>query len=244
MDKIEQTLRDNYEDAMFALLMDGYAKEEGKHLLDLANQLNSDNEYVLPADMEKNGVKTIQKAFRRKNILTFAKVSGKAFSKVAILVLILNIAFGISFFSVEAFRAEVLDIMIDYQSTHTTVKFIDGSSSDYDEHTAQKFMQVLPGSYKLTSYEYEDGSEYAIITDSAGIQIIWSVESTNATINLDTEDAEFTENISFGNIEGILVEKNDNWNVVLGDTVANKVYYISTNADKDLLMRWLYDFFS
>lgn len=236
MDKINQKLQDNYEDALFALLMDNYATEEGKHLLDLANQLNSDKTYTLPAEMEKNGLRTIRKAFRKKNLRYSAKLTGKVLSKVAILVLILDIAFGISFFSVEAFRIEVLNMALNYQETHTTIRFVSEDEATSSQYTAKDLQNVLPNTYVLESYEDTPTGEYALFIGGDGKRIMWDAEPISTTLNLDTEDADQVNNICVDGNDGIIVEKKGISTITWGDVSTQKMYCIIADMSSEELI--------
>lgn len=91
MDKMEKQLQENYENALFALLMDEYAKEEGAQLLALQQELEEDPDYQLPEGMEERGLKLIRKTYRKNNRKYAMKIAGKALTRVAVVVLTLNI---------------------------------------------------------------------------------------------------------------------------------------------------------
>ena len=242
MDKFERELQDNYEDALFALLMDDYAKEEGEHLLDLANQLNADETYTLPDGMETRGLRTIRMAFRKKNLHYATRLAGKVLSKVAIFVLILNVAFGISFFSVEAFRAEVLNMMLSYQETHTSIQFVEDNSDElgsFQGLTVEDFMKVLPKEYSLVEHNIDSSMEYAEILGEHGEQITWYSFDISAAINLDTEDADYTKELSIGTVTGLLVEKDGDVTIVVGDVASERIYQITANIERSIAENYI-----
>ena len=67
MDKTKQELREQYEDALFALMMEEYARDEGKQLLERERQLKDDSDFQVPGDFEAKGLQIIRRACRRKN---------------------------------------------------------------------------------------------------------------------------------------------------------------------------------
>ena len=77
MDQREKELRENYEDALFVLWMDGYARKAGKQLLKTQQQIKEDPAYAVPEDMETEGLQTIRKTFRKKNWSCFTGIAKK-----------------------------------------------------------------------------------------------------------------------------------------------------------------------
>lgn len=226
MDKIKTQLQENYEDALFALLMDDYAQAEGKRLYAENEKLKNDPAFELPDGMEERGIKAIRKAFRKKKTRSFAKASGRMISRVAVMVLALNIAFGVSFFSAEAFRVEVLNMALNYQETHTTIKFKGEEETPSSQYSVEDLQNIIPDSYYLDSYEETPDGEYALFVGPDGKRIMWDSEPIVATVNLDTEDADYVENIYVDGYDGIVVEKNGLSTVMWGDTSAQRIYSI------------------
>lgn len=67
MDKTKQELREQYEDALFALMMEEYAQDEGKQLLERERQLKDDSDFQVPEDFEAKGLQIIRRACRKKH---------------------------------------------------------------------------------------------------------------------------------------------------------------------------------
>lgn len=59
----QNELWERYEDAMFTLLMDEVAHQEGQEQLEWKKQLNNDPSAALPEEVRKKGEQTIRKAF-------------------------------------------------------------------------------------------------------------------------------------------------------------------------------------
>ena len=59
----QNELWERYEDAMFTLLMDEVAHQEGQEQLEWKKQLNDDPSAALPEEVRKKGEQTIRKAF-------------------------------------------------------------------------------------------------------------------------------------------------------------------------------------
>ena len=65
MTKREQLI-EQYEDALFALLMDSVAEEEGKKAIELNERLKADPEAEVPAEVRRRCEKLIRHEFNRK----------------------------------------------------------------------------------------------------------------------------------------------------------------------------------
>lgn len=232
-DNIREKLQENYEDALLALLMDDFAQLEGERLHAENKKLQDDLSFELPVGMESRGLKAIRRAFRKNGIKSLTRASGKIVSRIAIVVLVFNIIFGVSFFTVEAFRQDVLNMALEYQETHTTVKFIEESASESNAigYTAKNLQQILPDTFVLETYEKAPDGEYALFLGPNNVRIIWNVDALTATANLDTEDAEYTDEITVSGYDGIAVEKSGVSTVLWGDTTTKQMYCISADME-------------
>lgn len=237
MDNIRHRLLENYEDALFALLMDDYALEEGARLYKENNDLAEDSAFTLPEGMDAHGLKVIRNAFRKKRLRSIAKTTGKVTSRVAILVLILNIVFGVSFFTVEAFRVEVLNMALSFQETHATVRFVgETNEPKFAGYTIENLRAVIPENYELISYEETPDGEYALFTNEDGARIMWDVHSIDVTANLDDEDADYAQKIPIDGHDGVIIEKDGLSTILWGDDVTRKIYSIMADMNRDELL--------
>lgn len=236
MDKIRKQLQENYEDAMFALLMDDFALSEGARLLEESKAMNEDPAMALPEGMEERGLKIIRKAFRKKRLRTAAKVGRKYVPRLAVLLLVLNIAFGVTFFTVEAFRIEVLNMALRFQDTYTNIQFTGETAAASTGYTAEDLQKVLPEGYTMESYEKTPAEEAASFINEDGKKIWWRIHPIKVNVNLDTENADFTKEILVNGYDGVMTEKDGLVNILWGDTAAQKVYNITGEMAMDDLL--------
>ena len=59
-----EELQDNYEDALFALLMDEFAEREGERLLEENERLKSDPDIVISDELDRQCIKKINRSMR------------------------------------------------------------------------------------------------------------------------------------------------------------------------------------
>ena len=245
MDKTKQELREQYEDALFALMMEEYARDEGKQLLERERQLKDDSDFQVPGDFEAKGLQIIRRACRRKNRSIAFRAARKIVARVAVLVLVLDIAFGVSFVSVEAFRTSVLNMVLTYCETHTSIRFTEEEPYPNQNHvyTAEDFLAVLPEDYTLAFCESDGPIETAEIVGPEDVQITWDADTLESTVNVDNEGADVIQELNMGGVEGILTEKNGLSVAVVGDQTTQRMYTITANVDHNMLLDWLNQLF-
>ena len=79
-----ERLREQYEDALFALLMEGVAESEGEEALRLNEELKKDPNAEVPKDVQKRCEKTIRSAFARKQFRTTGRTAIRWLTSVAV----------------------------------------------------------------------------------------------------------------------------------------------------------------
>lgn len=83
MNQHEQ-LVENYEDALFKLLMEAVIEHEGKQIQEEIDRLNSDPSFSVPPELDRRCLRTINKTTRRKRALHTGKKVYRVFSKFSV----------------------------------------------------------------------------------------------------------------------------------------------------------------
>ena len=96
MDENER-LYERYEDAVFALLMDRVAEENGKKLLLQNEELLADPNAAVPETLRKRCLRTIEKAYRKTRWKAATKKVTRALNRVAFWILVPLLLFGTAF---------------------------------------------------------------------------------------------------------------------------------------------------
>ena len=84
----QEKLYEQYEDAVFALLMDKVAEENGKKLLQQNEELLADPDAAVPETLSKRCLRTIEKAYRKSQWKAAAKKVTQALNRVALWILV------------------------------------------------------------------------------------------------------------------------------------------------------------
>lgn len=229
VNKIEEKLKENLEDAEFALLMYHVSQAEGERLMLENVQLKHDDSFSIPLEVDRAAKSTIRKAFAIRNAKKTAKEIGSAFSKVAVIVLVFNVLFVTLFSTASAFRANILNFVYETFDIATSVTMND-IPNEVSTDVKLSSLGWLPEGYELTSMSDwgTDGfiSEY---TNADGLRIGFSCFPGDASLNVDTENAEIIDEVVIDGYDGLYVKKGSAQTVVWGDTVKKYVY--SLEAD-------------
>lgn len=122
-----EQLQGQYEDALFALLMDDLMWQEGERLLEENERLKNDPDAAVPEEVMKRCSKIIKQEFTKKTISKVGRTSWNAFKQIAIAACISVLLFTAAFATSETVRVNTLNLLIDVCDRYTEYRF--GSSS-------------------------------------------------------------------------------------------------------------------
>lgn len=202
MNRREQ-LQDQYEDALFALLMDEIATIEGQKAEEENRRLQNDPSAAVPEDLDRRCMQLIHRHFAKQKARAAGRFTIKAMKRIAMAAGIVAILFTTAFAASETVRVHTLNLMIEVFETNTEFRF----SASPEQTPLQLNVGWLPDGYSLID-QGNDGLE------------IWydyrNAENESLTINccqtdglvagIDTEDAE-VDYIPIQNSEAMLVKK-------------------------------------
>lgn len=120
---------EQYEDALFALLMDGVAEVEGEKALLLNEALMKDPSAEVPEEINKHCEKTIRTAFAQKRIRTAGHTAKRCLTKIALVAVICGLLFTAAFALSEDVRVATLNALIQVMDDRTQITF-NGTSSE------------------------------------------------------------------------------------------------------------------
>ncbi len=238
-------LIENYEEAVFALMVDELALTEGKRLIEENERLREDPAFDLPNGFEDRGVKRIRKAFLRTGRIRVMNTAIKTLQRVAVVFLVVGILFIGCFSTITAFRTTVLNFLLDTYQTHTTISIGEENNSNAISvaegvNTPEGvFLPTwMPNGYMLASFN-ETGRFITVKYSNFNGEEILYKESPGATnINLDTEDADIVENLTSNGNDGIYVKKGTECSIVLAESSRNVLILINgKDLSADILLK-------
>lgn len=237
--KNHNQLLEEYEDALFALLMEPVAEHEGKAAMEENERLKNDPTAAVPEEITRNGLRTIRREFAKKRRQHMLKTAGRVFSNVAVFLLVSTLCFATAYAAMPEVRIQTLNFLIEVSDVATNITLIDSSSASSTQNSPHSTgVRTGPGSalaedgtlggYQMPElsddYEIsleERSSRGLYVRYCAGEEIIltFRVDKLRTSgINIDTEDAPVVEYVTVNGYDGIYVEKDDSLHLVWGDT--------------------------
>ena len=235
-------LYENYEDALFALLMAEIAEEEGKRYLEENERLNNDPDAEVPESLDRKCRKIIKREFDKKNRYEAFRVARKVLNIVAIVALVSMLLFTTAYALVPEARIRILNMLIEVSDVATSLTF-GGNTGDITSITPDDSyfgytIPVAPEGFSTTDKGSSRQSVWVTYEDANGSEISFYISGgLTSELSVDTEDADSVEQILIHGYEGLLIVKGERIHVVWGDTDQNKfVNVICTNTDVDTVI--------
>lgn len=200
-----ERLREQYEDALFALLMEGVAESEGEEALRLNEELKKDPNAEVPKDVQKRCEKTIRSAFAQKQLRATGRTAIRWLTRVAVVAVLGGIMFTAAFALSEDVRVATLNALIQVMDDRTQITFegtnegakTAGNQSSSEiisglEYHYNIALEWLPDGYTIMSGSSDTNRDKIIYTDNNGSEIFISIDhySPDLVYTFDSEDAE------------------------------------------------------
>ena len=204
----QELLVEQYEDALFALIMDKVAEVEGQKAIEENQRLKASGEVVIPEELNRRCKQTIRCKTAEKHLKRYGKGFGKVLNKVAIVALMALLLFTTAFATSESFRVKTLNFVMEVFDDRTEIKFVPKDTAADSTAVPEITVGWLPEGLKLTRtdalkanrvYEYANSDNTAYIAVNI-------MEMTSVSMALDTEDAK-TLSLQVQGEDAIMVDK-------------------------------------
>lgn len=204
----QELLVEQYEDALFALIMDKVAEVEGQKAIEENQRLKASGEVVIPEELNRRCKQTIRCKTTEKHLKRYGKGFGKVLNKVAIVALMALLLFTTAFATSESFRVKTLNFVMEVFGDRTEIKFVPKDTAADSTAVPEITAGWLPEGFKLTRtdalkanrvYEYANSDNTAYIAVNI-------MEMTSVSMALDTEDAK-TLSLQVQGEDAIMVDK-------------------------------------
>lgn len=200
-----EQLQEQYDESLFALLMDDIAISEGeaalRELADLKNDPNAD----VPKLVSARSRKTITRYFRRETNRRAGRSALRVMNRIACVMALMMVITITALAASEDFRVNTLNLTINVLEKSTQLSLTNESEvSELPELDAA----WLPDGYELTSIDVvSDRSKvYYYTCGDKTIQTTVILMNTTNSLNVDTEDA-LVESIIINGYEGLYIAK-------------------------------------
>lgn len=209
-------LREQYEDVLFALLMDDLAAYEGKKALEENEKLKAMPDFVISEESRRKCEMTISNCFAKKKVRYIGVTISRFVSKVSVVVFVAMLLFTTAFAVSPTFRANTLNLVVETFYDRTDLRFTNETVSE-SEVSEQRNVGWLPTGYTLESQGTDSRGSWLIYKSDDGGEIILEVyTSESGILSVDTEDAA-VRNIEVQNNDAMLISEGSGIQIVWAD---------------------------
>ena len=226
----KEQLWENYEDAVFAILMDAVAEQEGEKGLQLMEELEHDPSAQVPEEVQRRAEKTIRKAFAAQSRRSARHVGFRMFQRIAVAVLVIVLTTVFAFAAFPEIRTGILNMIADVYEDHTDFSFTTNASNSDPASDYKVELAWIPDGFEVS----EEGSHYSTAWktyENGKGAILYVAESSadNRTMTVDTENADVKQ-VTIQGYEGTMVQKSaDEWTCIIFTVPEkNMVIYIDS----------------
>ena len=228
--KQKEELWENYEDAVFTILMETVAEQEGQKALQLMQELKHDPSAQVPEEVQRKAKKNIRKAFAAKKREPIKHFAFKAVQRIIVAVLVVVATTTCVFAAFPEVRANLHNLLIRVYEDHT--KFSYSEQRYGDEYASADFTIepgwlpdgfVLSGEGQIDSLIYKDYENM----NNAKFSIIKKV--MDGSLLVDSENTKETK-IIIQQYEATLIEKEDWKCLVIPMPKEDKIVYFESNG--------------
>lgn len=231
-----ERLLEEFDNAYFALLMEGVAEIEGERLEALNEMLQNNPEAAVPESLDKRCLESIDRHFARQQRRAGLRRTGKVLRLAAIIMGISMLLFTTAFALNENFRVATLNLMLAVKEQYTqfNIRSSGGNSgqvspnrgavnTEYFQNTEIGWIpegfECTESSDRLTKFENEQGESFII-----------TILSGQGTLQVDTENPDSFEYISINGNEGICTVKYGEVALTLVDLENNLFIGVDTSS--------------
>lgn len=240
----KERLREQYEDALFALIMEEAAEAEGQKALEENRRLRDSGELAIPDGLRQRCHRAIAKGFAGQELRRVGRGVSRVVTKVALVALVGMLLFTTVFAASEDFRVKTLNLALEIFEDHTEITLTpDDSIANSAGNTAPQLTAGwLPDGFALV----EEGENSAMAwknfqNEEAGAQIsitAWNLRTGG--MNFDTEDAEMLP-IQINGADAFLINDTEDEiiQIIWQEDVASEwlIYVVGMGVSEETLMK-------
>lgn len=178
-------LTEQYEDALFALLMEPVAISEGIKAEEENERLRNDAAAAVPASLRNKCIKTIKKHYAKRGMRKNGRTASKLIARVAIVAMILVLLMTTAFALSPTLRAKAMNWLVESFADHTEISVIprEESTRGLEEQS------LMPDGFELIEEKQDAAYWYRMYenaTTDAHIMLM-IFDTSRGTIAYDTE---------------------------------------------------------
>lgn len=234
----DRKLYEDYEQALFRLVVHEAAKHEGSSLLEENQRLKDLSESHPSEEALRRFTERLDASLLKQKVDARRKRLPKLLRRMAVAVVAICFVFFAAMTTVQAFRVKVMNFWMSIQPGYTIFRLQeDGTSNKGNlvvDWTNAYVPTYVPEGYEVSSVNVSQFVK-RIVLQAEKSSIVY-MEMTGATSpTVDTENASLLETISINGLSGMLVEKNGLVTIVWSSN--ERMFMVETQADIDTAMK-------
>lgn len=232
MDKREK-LKERYEDALFAIMMDELASTLGEEALEESERLNNDPTAAVPERLDKRCMQTIRRHFRKVAAKKAGRMTLRAAARVTMVFGLASVLFIGAFAASETVRINTMNLIVETFGDHSDFYFAPKANNSIPQISAgwvpEGLVLVDEGSDETSSWFFYSGEA------TQYIQVIY-YDKDGHVMQIDTENADVSH-IRVNDDEALLMIKDDSIQIACGTANQDGFIYIIADgvAAEDLI---------
>ena len=241
----KERLSEQYEDALFALIMEEAAEAEGQKALEENRQLRDSGELAIPDGLRQRCHRAIAKGFAGQELRRVGRGVSRVVTKVALVALVGMLLLTTVFAASEDFRVKTLNLALEIFEDHTEITLTPDESiiaSSVDSVVPQLTAGWVPDGFALV----EEGENSAMAwkdfqNEEAGTQISITVFNLRTgRMSVDTEDAEMLP-IQINGADAFLINDTEDEiiQIIWQEDAASEwlIYVVGMGVSEEMLMK-------
>lgn len=236
-----ERIEDNYEDALFAVWMDDFARRLGAKYMEENERLNNTPEAAVPQALQRKNLETIFRALRRDAHTFTLKSIGRVAVRFLAAALILAALFGCAYAAFEPFRVGTLNLLMDLDEKVASFQLVDENAAMPDAPPLTPNVEIgwLPEGYSMLS-PVKSGFTTTIdcYNEDGALMRVRVYASDGAQYTFDIEDPDIYEKVIIAGHNAILIKKESLLRITWADDSTGTFIYIeSDSVDKQILLQ-------
>ena len=209
-----QRLMEQYEDALFAVIMNDIMAEEGKELLKESACLKANPGFTVPEETTRRCLNAIARDFGKQKRAHAAHTAWRVFQRVAVAAFVAMLLFTGVCAAFPSVRNAALNLLIGVSDVYTDMRFGEEVQVDAPVEAAEAGIYefgVLPDGFVLTDSGGDSQSYWRTYSNESSARIKLDVMNSSVDMihRFDTESMDNAENIEVNGNSGLLAVKDE-----------------------------------
>lgn len=233
--KSREELRNDYEEALFAIIMDDIMSLDGEKLIAERERLAESDEYEVPEDVDARCLEVIRNTFDGKERDKRNCKVRKVWRTLLIAALISCLGFMTVYATVPAVRSAAKNLVIQFYNSRTCIQQGEENAQLFSEYD----FRYIPDGFVIEEERNTDETDYyKYVSSDAVIIIRIHYDSAERELSVDSENADNVERIIIKDFEGLIVEKDDRIHIAVVDTqIDNQIQILASGVDKQTVIK-------